>query len=34
MAERDEDMVIVEASGMSDPATIGRMLTLSGLDAV
>ncbi|MEI3478636.1 MAG: GTP-binding protein [Bilophila sp.] len=30
MAERDEDMVIVEASGMSDPATIGRMLTLSG----
>lgn len=33
LRERDEDLVIVEASGMSDPATVDRMLRLSGLDA-
>lgn len=32
MRERDEDLVIVEASGMSDPSTVDRMLRLSGLD--
>lgn len=30
--ERDEEIVILEASGMSDPALIDRMLALSGLD--
>lgn len=34
MAARDEDLVIVEGSGMSDPALIDKMLALSGLDAV
>lgn len=33
LRQRDEDLVIVEASGMSDPATVDRMLRLSGLDA-
>lgn len=32
MAQRDEEVVIVEASGMSDPSAIDRMLALSGLD--
>ena len=32
MRERDEDLVIVEASGMSDPSAVDKMLRLSGLD--
>lgn len=32
MSKRDEDLVIVEASGMSDPSSIDKMLSLSGLD--
>ena len=32
LRRRDEDLVIVEASGMSDPATVDKMLRLSGLD--
>lgn len=32
MSRRDEDLVIVEASGMSDPSAIDRMLHLSKLD--
>lgn len=31
LSQRDEDMVIVEASGMSDPASIDKLLSLSGL---
>lgn len=34
LAERDEELVLVEASGMSDPSAVDRMLSLSGLDAV
>lgn len=33
MRERDEDLVIVEASGMSDPSAVDKMLRLSGLDS-
>lgn len=32
MSKREEDLVIVEASGMSDPSSIDKMLSLSGLD--
>ncbi len=32
MSKRKEGLVIVEASGMSDPSGIDRMLSLSGLD--
>lgn len=32
MSRRDEDLVIVEASGMSDPSNIDKMLELSGLN--
>lgn len=31
LSRRDEDLVIVEASGMSDPASVDRLLALSGL---
>lgn len=34
MSQRPEELVIVEASGMSDPSVMDRMLQLSGLDAV
>ena len=34
LAERDEDLVLVEASGMSDPSAVDKMLSLSGLDTV
>lgn len=34
LAARDEDLVIVEASGMSDPSAVDKMLRLSGLDAL
>lgn len=33
-SERDEDILVVEASGMSDPSLIDKMLVLSGLDNV
>lgn len=33
MATMDVDLVLLEASGMSDPASIDKMLTLAGLDA-
>lgn len=33
LSQRDEEMVIVEASGMSDPASIDKLLSLSGLSA-
>ena len=32
LAARDEDLIIVEASGMSDPSAVDKMLRLSGLD--
>lgn len=34
LAEKDIDLVILEASGMSDPSNISSMLKLSGLDDV
>lgn len=32
LAERDEEVIILEASGMADPAAVDRLLALSGLD--
>ena len=34
LAARDEDLIIVEASGMSDPSAVDKMLRLSGLDGL
>ncbi len=34
MAERSEDLILIEASGMSDPSAIDKMLHLSGLDQI
>lgn len=33
IADSDAELVLVEASGMSDPASVDRLLALSGLDA-